>query len=180
MIKISGSVLVIALAVSSVAVLAQHSFTPEEVAEGGRLYTNNCAGCHGVKGDTVSGSELMTGKFKRATSDDELARLVGHPGCAALARSEHLEPRAQDRCPPAVIGRGVDVHQPTGFPDVAQFGRQAEQPQPELCRTGDIPEHHVEASAFPNAVPCQWTPDAAHSGKRDSPGEPSAVAEIAA
>jgi putative heme-binding domain-containing protein len=56
--------------------IAQHSFTPEEVADGGRLYGANCAGCHGPKGDAVSGAALMTGKFNRATSDDDLARLV--------------------------------------------------------------------------------------------------------
>src|SRR5438874_8279926 len=56
--------------------LAQHSFTPEEVAEGGRLYGANCASCHGPKGDAVSGTVIMNGKFNRAASDDDLAKLV--------------------------------------------------------------------------------------------------------
>src|SRR6266853_2174572 len=60
----------------SVAVLAQHSFTPEEVEEGGRLYTANCLGCHGTSGYAITGAELMTGEFRRATTDDELARLI--------------------------------------------------------------------------------------------------------
>ena len=56
--------------------LAQHSFTPEEVAYGGRLYAANCTGCRGTKGDGVSSAELMTGKFRRATSDDDVVKLV--------------------------------------------------------------------------------------------------------
>jgi hypothetical protein len=61
----------------------------------------------------------------------ELARLVGHPRWPALARPEHLEARTQDRAPPAVVGRGVDPHRRARRPDVAELGRQAEQPQPE-------------------------------------------------
>ena len=64
----------------------------------------------------------------------ELARLVGHPRRPALARSEHLEPRAQDRAAPAVVGRVVDPEDPAGRPDVAKLGRQTEQPQPELVQ----------------------------------------------
>jgi mono/diheme cytochrome c family protein len=70
----------IALALSALfsagILLAQHSFTPEEVGDGGRLYGSNCASCHGPKGDAASGVELMTGKFRRATSDDDLVKLV--------------------------------------------------------------------------------------------------------
>ncbi len=71
-------------------VLAQHSFTPEEVADGGRLYGANCAGCHGPKGDAVSGITLMSGKFSRATSDDDLAKLIrnGIPNTTMQARRE--------------------------------------------------------------------------------------------
>jgi len=71
-------------------VLAQHSFTPEEVADGGRLYGANCAGCHGPKGDAVSGITLMSGKFNRATTDDELAKLIrnGIPNTTMQARRE--------------------------------------------------------------------------------------------
>src|SRR5262249_27560200 len=56
--------------------LAQHAFTPEEIAEGGRLYQSNCTGCHGSAGDQVPGIALMSGKFRRATSDDEVAGII--------------------------------------------------------------------------------------------------------
>ena len=56
--------------------LAQHAFTPEEIVEGGRLFQSNCTGCHGTSGDQVPGVSLMSGKFRRATSDDEVAGII--------------------------------------------------------------------------------------------------------
>ena len=55
---------------------AQHAFTPEEIAEGGRLFQSNCTGCHGSAGDQVQGVALMSGKFRRATNDDEAAGII--------------------------------------------------------------------------------------------------------
>src|SRR5262245_14101385 len=55
---------------------AQHAFTPEEIAEGGRLFQSNCTGCHGTSGDQVPGVALMSGKFRRATSDDEVVAII--------------------------------------------------------------------------------------------------------
>jgi len=66
---------------------AQHAFTPEEMAEGGRLFQSNCTGCHGSAGDQVPGVALMSGKFRRATTDDEVAAVIrkGVPGTAMQA-----------------------------------------------------------------------------------------------
>jgi ubiquinol-cytochrome c reductase cytochrome c subunit len=65
----------------------QHAFTPEEIAEGGRLYQANCTSCHGTSGDQVPGVALMSGKFRRATADDEVAGIIrkGVPGTAMQA-----------------------------------------------------------------------------------------------
>src|SRR5436190_7997250 len=67
--------------------LAQHAFTPDEIAEGARLFQSNCTGCHGTAGDLVPGVALMSGKFRRATSDDEAAGIIrkGVPGTAMQA-----------------------------------------------------------------------------------------------
>src|SRR5437762_6515169 len=67
--------------------LAQHAYTPEEIAEGGRLYQSNCTGCHGSSGDQIQGVALMSGKFRRATNDDEVAGIIrkGVPGTAMQA-----------------------------------------------------------------------------------------------
>src|SRR5436853_5379724 len=60
----------------------QHAYTPDEIAEGGRLFQSNCTGCHGTAGDQVPGVALMSGKFRRATNDEEIAGIIrkGVPG----------------------------------------------------------------------------------------------------
>src|SRR6476660_7559527 len=67
--------------------LAQHAYTPDEIADGGRLFQSNCTGCHGTGGDLVPGVALMSGKFRRAKSDDEVAAIIrkGVPGTAMQA-----------------------------------------------------------------------------------------------
>src|SRR5207245_3477683 len=64
--------------------LRQHAFSPDEIAEGGRLFQSNCASCHGSAGDQVPGVALMSGKFRRASTDDEVAGIIrnGIPGTA--------------------------------------------------------------------------------------------------
>src|SRR5580700_5086969 len=64
--------------------LAQHSFTPIDVEDGGRLFRANCTICHGAQGDGVPGIDLMHGKFRRAKSDDDVASIIrtGIPGTA--------------------------------------------------------------------------------------------------
>jgi len=64
------------------AMYAQHSYTPADVEDGGRLFRGNCVGCHGANGDLVPGVDLAHGKFRRAATDDDLARIIrtGIPG----------------------------------------------------------------------------------------------------
>src|SRR5262249_51759810 len=64
-----------------------HAYTPDEIADGGRLFQSNCTGCHGTGGDLVPGVALMSGKFRRATSDDEVENIIrnGVPGTAMQA-----------------------------------------------------------------------------------------------
>jgi putative heme-binding domain-containing protein len=73
----------------TIAVLtAQHNFTPAEVENGGRLYQSTCAGCHGIAGDQVPGTALRSGKFRRGTTDEEIARIIrtGIPGTGMAAQ----------------------------------------------------------------------------------------------
>jgi len=66
------------------ALFAQHSYTPADIEDGGRLYGNTCAACHGANGDRVSGVDLMHGRFRRAATDDGVAAIIqkGIPGTA--------------------------------------------------------------------------------------------------
>jgi cytochrome c oxidase cbb3-type subunit III len=66
----------IALFASSVGLRAQHSFTPIDVEDGGRLYRANCSICHGAQGDGIAGIDLGHGKFRRAKDDDDIAAII--------------------------------------------------------------------------------------------------------
>ncbi|HML15974.1 MAG TPA: c-type cytochrome [Bryobacteraceae bacterium] len=54
------------------------------VDAGRQLYRANCQACHGAEGDTVAGVDFKSGQFRRASSDDDLVRLIlnGIPGTA--------------------------------------------------------------------------------------------------
>jgi putative heme-binding domain-containing protein len=54
----------------------QHGYTRAEVENGARLYQASCATCHGPRGDTVRGVTLFSGQFRRATTDDQLVRII--------------------------------------------------------------------------------------------------------
>jgi putative heme-binding domain-containing protein len=67
------------------ALLAQQAkFLPGEIEGGGRLYSANCTGCHGPEGDGVAAVNFSKGQFRRASSDEDLARIIlgGIPGTA--------------------------------------------------------------------------------------------------
>lgn len=66
----------IALFASALGLRAQHSFTPIDVEDGGRLYRANCSICHGAQGDGIAGVDLGHGKFRRAKDDDDVAAII--------------------------------------------------------------------------------------------------------
>ena len=70
------------MAAAGALLLAQHNYTPQDVEDGGRLFRANCVGCHGPNGDLVPGVDLGHGKFKRATTDADIAGIIrnGIPG----------------------------------------------------------------------------------------------------
>src|SRR6202171_1336788 len=78
----AGVVFAVVMTVEVAPRAAQHGSSPAEVAEGGRLFQASCARCHGADGDAVAGVNFGRGQFRRATTDDEIARIitVGIPG----------------------------------------------------------------------------------------------------
>lgn len=62
---------------SCTSVFAQeHSYAPSDIENGRGLYQANCLGCHGNNGDSVEGANLSTGRFRRASADEDLIRLI--------------------------------------------------------------------------------------------------------
>ncbi|HEY6507626.1 MAG TPA: cytochrome c, partial [Vicinamibacterales bacterium] len=53
-----------------------HTYTRAEVEAGQRLYGPQCQVCHGATGDGVPGIDLRLGRFRRAVSDEDLARVI--------------------------------------------------------------------------------------------------------
>jgi putative heme-binding domain-containing protein len=66
----------------------QHSYTPQEIEEGRKLYDANCGRCHGETGAGIAGIELFR-QIRRANSDDDIAKLIqtGIPGSTMPAHS---------------------------------------------------------------------------------------------
>jgi putative heme-binding domain-containing protein len=58
------------------ALYAQHSYTPGDVEDGGKLFRANCVGCHGANGNLVPGIDLAHGKFRHASTDDDLVKII--------------------------------------------------------------------------------------------------------
>ena len=74
----------ISVLAAGVLLAQEHSYTPADIENGGRLYQGSCAGCHGPAGDGLPGINLFRGQFRRGTSDTELINIIrtGIPGTA--------------------------------------------------------------------------------------------------
>jgi len=68
--------MICAFALTAPILSAQHGYTPGDIADGQRLFGQSCALCHGPEGEAVPGVDLGHGKFKRATSDEDLTQII--------------------------------------------------------------------------------------------------------
>jgi len=91
-VKLCTLVLVSFLAINTLSA-RQQTAPPSEVDEGRQLFIDNCAVCHGPDGNAVPGVDLGHGKFKRASSYDNLVEIIGDgvPGTAMPAFSKELK-----------------------------------------------------------------------------------------
>jgi len=60
---------------------AQHE-TASDIQDGGRVFRQSCANCHGPDGNEIPGIDLGRGIFKTAKTDEDLVRIIqkGVPG----------------------------------------------------------------------------------------------------
>jgi len=56
--------------------VAAQDYTQADIAYGSRLYAAQCATCHGASGDSVGGVDLRSGKFRNATTDQDLTSVI--------------------------------------------------------------------------------------------------------
>ncbi len=78
--------MVLAAAVFAVAAVGAQNVTTDhpgqydrtDIETGSRLYTAQCAGCHGATGDMVNGVDLRRGRFITARSDEDLVRVLAN------------------------------------------------------------------------------------------------------
>src|SRR5262249_7296133 len=80
-VKLFGALILPALWIPLV---AQQRYLPSDVENGSRLYRTNCFACHGPEGNSIPGVDFRRGQFKRASTDDDLLRVIasGVPGTA--------------------------------------------------------------------------------------------------
>jgi putative heme-binding domain-containing protein len=50
--------------------------TPADLERGEQIYLASCASCHGQEGDQITGVDLGSGRFRRASTDQALAAIV--------------------------------------------------------------------------------------------------------
>ena len=82
----SLAVFVLAATAAVAPLFAQHD-TAQDIDDGGRVFRNTCANCHGPDGDEVAGIDLGRGVFRRAKTDQDLVQIIrsGVPGTAMPA-----------------------------------------------------------------------------------------------
>ena len=71
------------LAFAGVSAAQDHGqYSQADIDAGARVYSRQCATCHGPNGDLVPGIDLRNQQFKRGMSDEELGRTIvnGIPG----------------------------------------------------------------------------------------------------
>jgi putative heme-binding domain-containing protein len=56
--------------------VGDHQYTSEAIEAGSRVYTQQCALCHGPQGDLIDGINLSLGQFRNAQSDSDLRQVI--------------------------------------------------------------------------------------------------------
>lgn len=89
-----GSLLALCSSLLQAQELGDHRYTSEAVQAGLRIYTQQCALCHGPQGDLVDGIDLRRGQFRNVQSDDDLRAVIS--GGAAEGRMPAFDFNAEE------------------------------------------------------------------------------------
>jgi cytochrome c oxidase cbb3-type subunit III len=119
----AAAALVVAIAGASLAAQGSRDehpgqYTQADIVAGSRLYAENCSSCHGATGSSITGVDLRRGRFKTASSDEDLKRVItkGVPNTAmpavALSDSELTSVLAYVRAGLDLKGRALMIGNP--------------------------------------------------------------------
>ena len=72
----AASAVLVASGAATAAAQDHGQYTQAEIDAGSRVYSRQCASCHGPNGDQVSGVDLRRQQFRRSSSDEDLARVI--------------------------------------------------------------------------------------------------------
>lgn len=77
-----GAAWALALLLAPAVFAQQHNYSEGEIEDGTFMYRTTCVGCHGPDGNLVSGIDLVRGKFRRISRDEEYITVIinGIPG----------------------------------------------------------------------------------------------------
>ncbi len=83
-------------ALAGAGLAAQHE-TAGDIEDGGRVFRDTCANCHGPDGDEIPGIDLGRGRFRRASTDQDLIDIIrsGIPGTPMPASNFSVEQAAR-------------------------------------------------------------------------------------
>jgi mono/diheme cytochrome c family protein len=86
------------LALGTVILAQQHSYTQAEIDAGSKLYDSNCGSCHGENGDKVTGIDFSKSTFKTARTDEDISRIArsGVPNTAMPPNAALTEAQANN------------------------------------------------------------------------------------
>jgi putative heme-binding domain-containing protein len=84
-------------------------YSQTDIAAGAEVYRANCASCHAATGDGVGTVDLRRGRFRNASSDEDLVRVISN-GIAGTAMQSFKLSQAELTGLVAFIRAGFDVN----------------------------------------------------------------------
>jgi putative heme-binding domain-containing protein len=83
-------------------------FSQADIVSGSRLYSEQCTTCHGATGNAVGNVDLRRGRFRNASSDEDLKRLIAN-GIPNTAMPPFKFSDAELNAVVAYVRSGLDV-----------------------------------------------------------------------